>query len=234
MMVADCSEGYRASLHSGRKDRKEREALNAIAQASASLKNAIKAVGVAQRFATIAYEEYHELLFDPDTAKLAHIDRLKKHSNTKERRTIEVLTREMDVCRAAFDIALASARQNPDELLLAGSNSKTTVVSYAHDMSLMWSGPKISTTPGSNFSVLCSLLFECVSGKADESLAGAINRYARSRQRLKLDEEEREYQEEQALSDNFDDLKNTIERGYEVVAECECLLALPDLGLVLN
>jgi hypothetical protein len=68
-----------------------------------------------------------------------------------------------------------------------------------------------------------------VAGRAHESLAGAINRYARSRQRLKLEEDEREYQEEQAFSDNFDELKNTVKRGHEVVAECEGLLVLPDL-----
>jgi hypothetical protein len=137
MVVLDCSEEYRASLHSGRKDRKEREALKAIAQASASLKNAINAVGAAERLAIIPYEEYHELLFDPDTAGLPHFDRLKKRSKTKVRPSIEVLAREMDMCRAAFDIALANARQNPDQLLLGGSNGKTTVVHYAHDMSLM-------------------------------------------------------------------------------------------------
>src|SRR4051812_44096355 len=61
-------------------------------------------------------------------------------------------------------------------------------------------GPKLVTTPGSDFSTLCSLLFEAVSGNADEGLAGAINRYARSEDRKRWD---REGEEEQDPEDNF-------------------------------
>lgn len=227
--VLDCCDEYRASLRSARKDRKERETLKVLADASAILKDAIDLVGTVERFVSLSYEDFHELFFSPDRAALPHFERLKQRSNSDVRQTIDVLLHEMDLCRATLEIVLVSARREPDQLLLSGSDGKTTIVHNAYDMSLMWNGPRISTTPGSNFSALCSLLFECASGNVDESLAGAINRYARSQQRLKLEEAEREYRQEEALSDNFDEQRNTIRRSRETITECKSLLDLPDL-----
>jgi hypothetical protein len=56
-----------------------------------------------------------------------------------------------------------------------------------------YDGPPLVTTPGSKFSSLCGLLYEIVSGSPDESLSGAINRYARSKDRKKVDLHDLEY-----------------------------------------
>lgn len=85
-------------------------------------------------------------------------------------------------------------------LFLSGNDSRTTVVEYAYHMCTMWDGPKLVTTPASQFADLCSFLFEAVSGQADESLSGVINRYARSDERKQWD---REGEEEDSPDDNF-------------------------------
>jgi hypothetical protein len=86
----------------------------------------------------------------------------------------------------------------------------------------MWDGPKLVTTPASDFATLCSLLFEAVSGRSDESLAGAINRYARSEDRRRWDEEGIEMEE--AENDNFAVEKLTMKVCTEEITLCRALL----------
>jgi hypothetical protein len=88
-------------------------------------------------------------------------------------------------------------------------------------MCRMWDGPKLVTTPGSDFAALCSLLFEAVSGRSDEGLAGAINRYARSEDRKQWDREGED--EDERDNDNFLSEKNTMrssEQEVELVRLC--------------
>jgi hypothetical protein len=227
--ISDCCHDYAASLKSKRKDRKEREALNAINDASKKLRMAIDAVRSAERFASLCYDLHQEIFFDPEAIFLPRAERQKRKMKQHHTPSIDSLLLEMELCRSAFEIAKASAQLDRNTLYLSGNDGKTSVVHYAHDMSLSWNGPKISTSPGSNFSILCSLLFECATGLADESLAGAINRYARSQERTKKEREEREYREEIATSDNFDEQRNLINRSRETITECELILKSSEL-----
>jgi hypothetical protein len=75
------------------------------------------------------------------------------------------------------------------------------------------------TTPGSNFSQLCSFIYEVISGKQIEGLAGAINNFSRSDRRRELDAQHREAKfldgDEYAQtveSDNFHDVHETARR----------------------
>src|SRR5215813_7522489 len=89
-------------------------------------------------------------------------------------------------------------------------------------MCTFWNGPKLVTTPGSDFSALCSLLYEVVSGWRDEGLAGAINRYARSDNRKQWDREGRDADE--AEDDNFATAKHAMAISAEQIELCEALL----------
>jgi hypothetical protein len=96
-------------------------------------------------------------------------------------------------------------------------------------MSADWSGPKLVTTPGSQFATLCSLLFEAVSGKADESLAGAINRYARSDDRRLWDIEGEEMEDE---DDNFLIEKQNMKGCTRSIELCKALQNTPGLSIM--
>lgn len=81
----------------------------------------------------------------------------------------------------------------------------------------MWDGPKLVTTPGSDFAALCSLLFEAVSGNTDEGLAGAINRYARSDDRKQWDREG----EDDDPDDNFMSEKSRMAYSSREIELCK-------------
>ena len=68
---------------------------------------------------SIDYGHNHELIFDRETAYLPILEKFKKFKSTgKYAPSLEQLLREMDLCRATFDIARAQATRDPDHLLL--------------------------------------------------------------------------------------------------------------------
>jgi hypothetical protein len=86
-----------------------------------------------------------------------------------------------------IQVCVVRAKSEDDYLVLHGNQVKSHVVEAAYTMCDYYSGPPLVTTPGSDFSTLCGLIYELVSGKADEGLAGAINKFAKSRERLAID-----------------------------------------------
>src|SRR5215216_3845381 len=76
-----------------------------------------------------------------------------------------------------------SPRSEPDYFSVSGNQVKTDTVQAAFDLCGYYSGPPLVTTPGSDFAVLCSLLYELLSGETEGSLAGAINKFSRSKAR---------------------------------------------------
>ncbi len=102
-------------------------------------------------------------------------------------------------------------------LSASDNRSRTYVVERIYNLVLRFGKPKFVTTPGSDFSLLCALMFEMVTGIADESFAGAIGKFARSELRRKLDgydaESQRENSDEwirQYESDNFNGLRERV------------------------
>lgn len=88
----------------------------------------------------------------------------------------------------SYDLASATPR-NPAK---STAMSKGDVVSLCYDLYFQCGGPPIRTTPGSSFSFLASLLYEAVTGRAQESLAGAVIDFARSQTRRSEDDYQRE------------------------------------------
>lgn len=124
-----------------------------------------------------------------------------------------------------LDLHHYRSRYEENWLFVNHNQTRTVIVDYVYTMSRFWNGPPLVTAPGSDYSALCSLVLEIVSGVADESLSGAINRFARSEDRRKIDLEESEekLQENQVESDKFYYAKDTIKRS---IAKCEKYVAM--------
>src|SRR5215468_6420043 len=103
--VWECCDEHCASLSSERRDKKERQALKRMADASAILRKAVDTVREAQSLGVVSidYGHNHELIFDRETAYLPILEKFKKFKSAgKHTPSLEQLLREMDLCRATF------------------------------------------------------------------------------------------------------------------------------------
>jgi hypothetical protein len=202
--IDDCHNDFYAATTSPRKDRQLRETKELIAN---SLETAVKAVTElekASRHFTVEYSRYREIYYPEERPR--HLDEL---------------IGELKVCSGVLEIVSAAVDLNPKFLILSGNDQRKSLVEWAYHMCTMWDGPKLVTTPGSQFAALCSLLFEAMCGEADEGLAGAINRYARSDERKEWDEQG---EEQLADDDNFASEKHAIRFSEREIELCEALL----------
>ncbi|RWC64030.1 hypothetical protein [Mesorhizobium sp.] len=109
---------------------------------------------------------------------------------------VEVFNQQLDWLRVAADIALYRDDVGEDGFYVGDNKAKTHIVECAYDMAIWYGQPAFVTTPGSDFSLLCALLFELAGGGQDASLAGAISKFARSTLRKKLDSDAEESRQE--------------------------------------
>ncbi|ESW84843.1 hypothetical protein NKH47_32125 [Mesorhizobium sp. M1060] len=123
---------------------------------------------------------------------------------------VEVLNQQLDWLRVAADIALYRDDVGENGFYVGDNKAKTHVVECAYDMAIWYGRPAFVTTPGSDFSFLCALLFELAGGGQDASLAGAISKFARSALRKKLDSDAEESRQEN--SDDY--LKPHVEDNF--------------------
>ena len=116
-----------------------------------------------------------------------------------------------------LEICLFRAQIEEGYLILSDNQTKKHVVTTAYDLCSWHEGPRLVTTPGSDFSMVCSLLYEIVGGKpTNEGLAGAINRFARSRERREKDEYEIKQQRDLDNSnDNFLITKEAVQKAED-------------------
>jgi hypothetical protein len=214
--IDDCHHDFHATAASLRKDRKLREVKDKLANAL-KLVNELSAAlaepeifydGICRTHTRIEFDRYCEAWCSASDRELS-ID-------------VGAMIRGLQMCGGVLEILNATAELRPDRLFLSGNDTRTTVVEDAYYMCTMWNGPKLVTTPGSDFSLLCSLLYEAVSGRQDESLAGAINRYARSDDRREWDREGRDADE--ADDDDFAEEKRVMAVSTEEIKLCEVLL----------
>jgi hypothetical protein len=119
----------------------------------------------------------------------------------------EGLIKLLSLSLTAIDIVTYDLRSDrPREPVRPMGMYKSDVVSLAYDLHRSCGAPPLVTTPGSDFSFLCSLIYEMATGKQNESLAGAIIEFARGRERQDTDDYEREVQEDELAhqtNDNF-------------------------------
>jgi len=115
-----------------------------------------------------------------------------------------------------IDISMFKDENYEGYIYRIGKKLSTHVVECAYRISLWTGHPRLVTTPGADFSVVCSLLYELASGEHDVSLAGAINKFARSPLRKQLDadnqETRRENSDEGIRAREADNFASTRER----------------------
>jgi len=88
--------------------------------------------------------------------------------------------------RNVLEAYIALAEQG-EHTFYTPDGPRAGLVSEAHKISRYHLGPEVKTTPGSDFSLFVSLIFEMATGERDASFAGAISRYARSAERADVD-----------------------------------------------
>jgi hypothetical protein len=218
--IDDCFGDFHFAGRSQRRDKEERKALQSFASAIDAAESALAALQSVHWTFETEFEQLHAL----------YSMEIRKESSANY--SVRALIDDIKVCIGALNIARVRAETEDDYLIVSGNNDRTVVVKYAHTMSKFWNGPALVTTPGSEFSAVCSLLFEIVSGIQGESLAGAINRYARSQERKKADREELEDIEDYNLTetDNFFAAKKTCKYSLRKIETYRMILETTELN----
>lgn len=136
---------------------------------------------------------------------------------------VETLNQQLDWLSVAADIALYRDDIGEDGFHVGDNKAKTHIVECAYDIAIWYGRPPFVTTPGSDFSLLCGLLFELAGGGEDASMAGAINKFARSALRKKLDsdteEARRENSDEYLRAHEEDNFFHVVRRTEKLTSE---------------
>lgn len=211
-IVYDTCTDYRAILTSGRKEANRKK----LIQRMATLQQNVAELSALLEDSDVT----HGGGFEP--AQRLYMKRV--HGTEDEARPFWKLQNDIRFLSWYLELELYRARTKPNSIYIPDNQAKTHIVDVAYGLAISEGYPAFVTTPGSDFSYLCSLIFEIASGKADESLAGAINRYARSDERAEADQHEIAYSEEHYRArdeDNFYDIKNSTFGSNEQIAELQ-------------
>ena len=210
-MIDDCHNDFQATGNALRRDRQLREAKEKLTSAARLARDSAAALKDAEEHFKYEFDRYREVYYRPAPGPA---------------RFLSDLIDELRMCAGVVDIAQEIADIKPKRLFVFGNDQRTNVVEWAYHMCTMWDGPKLVTTPGSEFAMLCSLLFEAASGNSDEGLAGAINRYVRSADRKQWDREG----ENDDPNDNFYEEKRQMEFSSNEIELCKRILQKPGLS----
>jgi hypothetical protein len=189
---------------SDHKSKKKREKINRLNKLQLSIES--------------VSNELHKSSYDIDIEYLFHRKSLSRLYND-DIREIDILAKEIK--DLLFIVKLTLAKHNIGEkVFFISSNAvKAHIVECAYTLSLWNDYPRFVTTPASEFSHLCGLLFEAATGKAEESFAGAISTFSNSEERR---ESNIIYQEGERMNsdaymreregDNFYDIREELEQ----------------------
>lgn len=203
-IVDDFHHDYHYVANNKRRDKNKREMIDGLSNAANAITTALSAMKKAETHFSIDFDitrrKYHQLVFNNDPVQFG----------------FEELLRELELCRRVLKLVSFRTNVEDDFKYVTHNQIKTHVVEYAYNLSICGDGPKLITTPGSDFSVFCGVLNEIAGGAPDDSLSGAINRYARSKERKKHDEEEAKFiaenSEDKNLTNNFKEATDLVER----------------------
>lgn len=220
-MVYDCTSDYQTILESGRKETNRKKIISKIHQLHSKI----------GEINSLLDDPYSIYPYDFESTYKAYGKHLL--GNEEEVRPFWQLQRDLTFLSHFLSYNLYRAHNKSDFIKPPDNQAKTHIVDYAYSLSVSWGGPPFVTTPGSDFSAMCSLIFEIATGVADESLAGAINRYARSQERAEADANEIEYspaRDRQRDEDNFYDVKQASVRLQFEIEDLKATLRDPSLS----
>jgi hypothetical protein len=142
---------------------------------------------------------------------------LTSHRSSDRAVTFSDLREILNCLPLACDMVIYNEVQGRERLFTSDNKFKTHIVECIYEISIWLERPPFVTTPGSEFSLACGLLYELASGESEVSLAGAINKFSRSSLREKIDQNERQRRWENSEegmaeyeADNFTAIKNDI------------------------
>jgi hypothetical protein len=173
-----------------------------------ALKDTISCIKQSGQYGDIEFE--HHKLHRATSKKYLHTD------------TLDQVSSELKNLVFATDIVIYREIIGDKVFYVGDNKARTHIVECAYSLVLYLGKPLFVTTPGSDFAFLCGLIFELATGISDESLAGAINKFARSELRKELDRNEVELRKENSAegirgyeADNFAGVRERIAQLLE-------------------
>lgn len=219
--IDDCHRDFSIIEKAQRRDKARRLAMRELSSAKRAMDNAATALSRIDHIVSMDYERLRS----------AHIR--ERNARSFSISGASDMVYEIELCSAAIEICAWQAEQKEDYLSLSNSGTSTHIVESAFALSIWYNGPSLVTTPGSDFSAVCSIIYEIASGRADESLAGAINRFARSEDRQRFLAEEEQFRienEDTSVPDNFRAVTSDIAHAREDIELYGRLSANPNLS----
>lgn len=138
------------------------------------------------------------------------------------------------LAQGAIDLSICELKTGSGKgRYIPGNQVKMEIVEAAYHLATGYKGPEFVTTPGSDFSMFASLLFEMASGTHNESMAGAIRRFAVSDERREIDEYHLEYgpsRDEVQMADNFHHIRERGERAVKELRHYQAMIKRPDIS----
>ena len=167
-LLDDCHHDYLAISSNPRRDRAKKQLLRLFDEVNFDLKRVIDHLEHLAPYVDLDFDQAYAIRFggDKEYARRGEFDRF--------RRVLELM---LD----SFEVSRYRIRSDAPFPYLPHNQKRMHVVECAYALSEYWGGPKYVTTPGSDFSLLCSFLNEMISGTRDESMSGAIARFARQK-----------------------------------------------------
>lgn len=194
----ECSD-YPTTLASGRREANRRKLIQRIKKLRQTATEFSQA---------LEKETIHESEFL--NAQRLYLKRV--HGVDNETQPFWKLKRDIQILSWFLELEAHRIDADPDRVRVKHDQAKTSIVDTVYRLVLSDGYPPFVTTPGSDFSHLCSLVFEIATGQRDESFAGAINRFARCTERAEIDQYHLDYSDERDRmrdADNFYDIKNS-------------------------
>ena len=145
----------------------------------------------------------HEISFGYEFEEFYRNYKTRVHKDINTSISIDEFQKQFEIFAAYLEIFSLRFDNGEDAAFIRDSKATTYIVENAYDITNWHNGPAFVTTPGSDFSFICSLIFEVATGISNESLAGAINRFARSEEKAEIDREEQKRRAEESDDDNF-------------------------------
>jgi hypothetical protein len=191
-LIDDCFHDFPIIMSAPRRDRALRTAISEIKKAQKTLLDAVAAMSALNFHVTADMDDFLD----------SYLEGIGRSSSSQK---FDSFLEQLQLRSEILEICLFRAQSDEGYLFLSDNQTKKHIVETAYYLCLWHEGPRLVTTPGSDFSMVCSLLYEIIGGKpTNEGLAGAINRFARSNERCEIDENEIELQRQLDNSnDNF-------------------------------
>jgi hypothetical protein len=208
--IGDCCHDFPIIEKSNHSKKQRKEICKKIDMLRNALKGTISCIEQSSHNVHIEFEHHKTALLRTDVSEYLPL------------RTLDQVKNELKHLTFAADIVAYREKIGDEHFIVGDNKARTHIVKCAYSLALYFGKPQFVTTPGSDFAFLCGLIFELATGISDESLAGAINKFARSELRKELDRNEVELRKENSAegirdyeADNFAGVRERIAQLLE-------------------